>query len=92
MTEDGRLSRIEGKLDKLTEAMTSLVRMEERVVTIFSRLDVGDKQRADLIERVLKLEKQSTSSAAIIGAIERLFWITVTAAVAFVFAKLKGHI
>lgn len=92
MTEDGRLSRIEGKLDKLTEAMTSLVRMEERIVTIFSRLDLADKQRGELMERVTKLEKASNSATAIIGAIERLFWITVTAAVAFVFAKIKGHL
>lgn len=92
MTEDGRLSRIEGKLDRLTDAMTSLVRMEERVVTIFARLDAADKQRSDMMERLSKLERASTSAGAIIGAIERLFWITTTAAVAFAFAKLRGHL
>ena len=35
MTEDTRLDRIEEKLDKLSEAVVCLARMEERLITIF---------------------------------------------------------
>ena len=38
-SEENRLDRIEDKLDKLSEAVVCLARMEERLVTIFHRLD-----------------------------------------------------
>ena len=36
--EEHRLDRIEEKLDKLSEAVVCLARMEERLVTIFSSI------------------------------------------------------
>ena len=38
MDENQRLSRIEGKLDKLSDAVIALARMEERMVTLFNRM------------------------------------------------------
>ena len=40
MQEDQRLSRIENKLDKLSEAVVQLARMEERLVTLFNRMNM----------------------------------------------------
>ena len=37
--EEHRLDRIEEKLDRLSEAVVGLARMEERLITIFNRLD-----------------------------------------------------
>lgn len=34
-----RLNRIEEKLDKVSEAIVSLARMEERMITLFKRMD-----------------------------------------------------
>ena len=42
MTDDARLDRIEHKVDRLAETMSALVRVEERVTTIFARLDLMD--------------------------------------------------
>ena len=39
MAEEHRLDRIEEKLDKLSEAVVCLARMEERLITIFNRLE-----------------------------------------------------
>ena len=36
---DERLSRMETKLDKLSEAVVEMARMEERLLTIFKRLE-----------------------------------------------------
>ena len=45
MTED-RLTRIEDKLDKLSNAVVTLARMEERMITVFKRMDhIDDQQR-----------------------------------------------
>ena len=40
---DPRLSRMEDKLDKLSEAVISMARMEERLVSVFKRLDRVDE-------------------------------------------------
>ena len=45
MTED-RLTRIEGKLDKLADAMTTLVRVEERMSAFNDRLGTIDARLA----------------------------------------------
>ena len=39
---DERLSRMEDKLDKLSEAVVEMARMEERLLTIFKRLEHMD--------------------------------------------------
>ena len=39
MADDLRLSRIEEKLDKLADAVVSLARMEERMLSIFKRIE-----------------------------------------------------
>ena len=40
---DPRLSRMEDKLDKLSEAVVPMARMEERLVSVFKRLDRVDE-------------------------------------------------
>ena len=40
--EDERLSRMETKIDKLSEAVITMARMEERMITVFKRLDMID--------------------------------------------------
>ena len=41
MSEE-RLSRMEDKLDKLSEAVVEMARMEERLLTVFKRLEHMD--------------------------------------------------
>jgi len=68
-----RLNRIEEKLDKVGEAIISLARMEERMVTLFSRMDIYDKRQNTMEERVSKIEVNSASSAWV----ERVVWLIV---------------
>ena len=59
MSEENRLARIEKKLDDLSAAMVSLVRVEERITTIFSRLETIDTRQATHGERITTLERTS---------------------------------
>jgi len=43
-----RLNRIEEKLDKVGEAIISLARMEERMITLFRRMDNYDQNHNTL--------------------------------------------
>lgn len=70
-----RLNRIEEKLDKVGEAIISLARMEERMVTLFGRMDNYDKRQTTMEERVTKIEVTHAGSAWV----ERIVWLVVAA-------------
>ena len=68
-----RLNRIEEKLDKVGEAIISLARMEERMITLFKRMDTYDHQQSLLETRVNSIEVKNASGAWI----ERFIWIII---------------
>ena len=53
---DNRLSRIEEKLDKLFEAVISMARIEERMISVFKRLDRVDEGFNKSDNRIDELE------------------------------------
>jgi hypothetical protein len=85
MAEENRLHRIELKLDKLAEAVVQLARMEERLVTLFNRMDSWETRQLKLEARVdeIKTEVRTNKSAVNFG--ERLFWVVLTALVGTLF-------
>ena len=70
-----RLNRIEEKLDKVSEAIVSLARMEERMITLFKRMDNYDDHHRALEGRVTKVEVTHASGAWV----ERVVFILITA-------------
>lgn len=88
--DDARLTRMEAKLDRLADAMTSLVRVEERITTIFSRLNTIDTSAMEMGRRVMTLEKTSEGRGHAIRFAERVFWIVLTAAVGAGFVWMRG--
>jgi len=90
MSEDARLARIEAKLDQMGEAIVALARVEERMVTLFNRLDAIDRDRSAQGARLLAIETQAGSNRQTLRFVERVFWIVVSAGIAFAFAKMKG--
>lgn len=75
--DDQRLERIEEKLDKMSEAIVSLARMEERMITLFKRMDSYDDKQKTLETRLSDIEVKHAS----IAWIERLVWIVIGAVV-----------
>jgi hypothetical protein len=80
--------RMEGKLDRVSDAIVSLARMEERMVTLFNRMDQYDDRQTQMGDRVgliydrlIDLEKSSLK----VKAMERVMWIVGTAAVSSLF-------
>jgi len=86
---ENRLHRIELKLDKLAEAVVQLARMEERLVTLFNRMDSWETRQLKIESRVddLKLEVRNNRSVVMFG--ERLFWIVLTAGIGTAFWLLR---
>ena len=91
MTED-RLTRIEDKLDALSNAVVTLARMEERMITLFKRMDHYDDEQKAMWEQVRKLDEISASRGHALRFMERIWWIVLTAAVGagFVYMRTLG--
>jgi hypothetical protein len=77
MMEDSRLGRIELKLDKLSEAVVSLARMEERMITLFKRMDNYEQDHDELSDRVTDLEATANRRGVIFGLVDKITWIVV---------------
>ena len=86
MSEE-RLARIENKVDKLAEAMVTMARIEERMVTIFNRMDRYDEAQDRIDAKLSALDKNSTSRNVVESILDRGFWIMVAGAVMWYFRK-----
>jgi hypothetical protein len=90
MSDDARLERIEKKLDQVGDAIVALARMEERMITLFKRMDTLDVEQGHLGRRVTVVEGKVGNNGQALRFAERVFWIVVTAGVALAFNYLKG--
>ena len=89
---DERLTRIEDKLDKLSHAVVTLARMEERMITVFKRMDNIDDQQKAMWERIQKLDQITNSRGHKLQFFERIWWIVFTTSIgaAFVYMRTIG--
>jgi hypothetical protein len=91
MSED-RLKRIEDKLDALSNAVITLARMEERMITVFKRMDNIDDQQKVLWDRIVKLDQLTASRGHKLQFFERIWWIVFTASIGagFIYMRTMG--
>ena len=87
--EDLRLSRIESKLDKLADAVVSLARMEERMLTIFKRIENYEERQQKIEERVTEIEKEDAGKDSVFSVINRSIWLIAGIALAIMFDLMK---
>jgi hypothetical protein len=87
--EDLRLSRIEAKLDKLADAVVSLARMEERMLTIFKRIEHYEERQQKIEDRVAEIEKDDAGKDSVFSVVNRFIWLVAGIALAFVFDLFK---
>jgi hypothetical protein len=86
---DERLSRMETKLDKLSEAVVAMARMEERMITVFKRLDMIDDAWKKYDNRMDDMEKKALTRGQKIAFAERIFWMILTDALGLCFVYLR---
>lgn len=89
MSDDPRLGRIEEKLDKLADAVVGLARMEERMLTIFKRIEKYEEKQEDLDERVTAIELDEAGKNSIYRILDKSTWLVLGVAVAFFFDLIK---
>jgi len=81
---EDRLHRVEAKIDKLQEAVISLARVEEQLVTVFNRQSSIESKVNGLDDKVDRL-----SESVIKGkSAERIVWLVLAAAIGATFRYL----
>lgn len=89
MSDDLRLSRIEQKLDKLADAVVGLARMEERMLSIFKRIEKYEEKQGLLEGRVSNLELDDAGKNSIYRILDKSVWLVVGIGLAFFLDFLK---
>lgn len=77
-----RLDRIEQKIDKLSEAIISIARAEEKLVSLENDKKFLMDKMVSVEERVASVEKKTDDNASTISIIHKVSWIMVTTAIA----------
>lgn len=90
MSED-RLARIENKLDEVGHAIVALARMEERMITLFKRMDTLDTVQDDQGDRLRKVENKVGNNGQALRFAERAFWVVASAGIGYLFWLMKGQ-
>lgn len=85
MPDEARLERIEKKLDEVGLAIVALARMEERMITLFKRMDRLDQEQSQHGRRLQLVEGKVGINGQALRFAERVFWIVVSAGVAYAF-------
>ena len=68
---DNRMSRMEEKLDKLSEAVISMARIEDRMISVIKRLDRVDEGFNKSDKRMDELEQTSIKRGQTIAFAQR---------------------
>jgi len=81
MTDETRLARIETKIDQLSDAVVSLARMEERMITLFKRMDSYDDRQTKLEEKVDGIDTEMTQRGVVFRIVDRFMWLAAGAVI-----------
>lgn len=81
---EDRLSRVEAKIDGLQEAIISLARVEERLVTVFNRQSSIESKVMGLDDKVDRLSESVVRTRQT----ERIVWLIIAAAIGAAFRYL----
>lgn len=97
MAEDPRLERVEkhidklgDKIDELAKVITSMARIEERMVTLFKRIEAYEDRHVVLDVRIGDVEKTVTKTGVVDQVLEKGFWIVLGGGIAYA-VKIFGE-
>ena len=77
LNED-RLTRIEEKVDKLSDAIISIARAEEKLIQLGTLTDVLFKKIEDMNSRMMEMEKTVAETKAFMTTFNKITWVFVS--------------
>jgi uncharacterized protein Yka (UPF0111/DUF47 family) len=88
MVDDTRLTRIEEKIDKLSDALISIARFEEKMDAYNEYRERSWARMNKFSEKLDKIERMCDDNARTVGTINKLFWIAIIAISGSIAAQL----
>jgi len=85
-----RLARIENELKEINKAIVALARVEERLITVFKRMETFDEEQRRIAGRLTEVEQSAGNNGQSLRFAERVFWIILAAGVTYVFKQNGG--
>jgi len=79
MSEDPRLDRIEAKIDKLSDAMITIARAEEKLIGMEQKYSAQYDRMNKFSAKLDELERLVTQNATTVNTINKLFWVAIIA-------------
>ena len=76
--QEDRLTRMEEKIDKLSDAVVSIARAEEKLIQLGTLTDVLFKKIDDMNTRMVELEKTTAETKAFINGFTKLSWVFIS--------------
>ena len=76
--QEDRLTRMEEKIDKLSDAVVSIARAEEKLIQLGTLTDVLFKKIDDMNNRIIEMEKTSAETQAFMNGFNKLSWVFVS--------------
>ena len=67
---------METKIEKMSEAVVVMARIQERIITVFKRLDMRDVARKKYGDRMNEIKRKALIGGQKIKFAERIFWMT----------------
>ena len=89
VSEQTRLDRIEEKIDKMSEAVVSLARAEEKIANLSDTTHIILKRLVDYDSRIRSIEKVNVDCESKLKVIGMLFWATITAIIGSIIGAIK---
>jgi predicted nuclease with TOPRIM domain len=75
--------RMEAKMDRLSEAVVQLARIEERMTTLLDRVERSASKQDELERKIHVLESINTERGTILYGVTKVFWLVVAALISF---------
>ncbi|WP_263322576.1 hypothetical protein [Endozoicomonas sp. Mp262] len=85
-----RLDQIDSKLDKLSDAVSRLAMIEERITHQTTGLNRQNERLDGHEKRLRQLEFQSSTRGVVLSYIERFGWLLLTASIGLLSYFLRG--
>ena len=83
-----RLDKIEEKIDRLTDAMVSIARAEEKLAQMEQNYTASYDRMNRFSEKLDIIEEQVRNNAHTVGIINKLFWAAIVAALGTIAAHI----
>lgn len=75
MSDDARFDRLEAKIDKLTDAVTQIARVEEKILASNQRLDRAETRLSGLEEDIDEVAVIARKNSGVAAFADKLFWL-----------------